>query len=219
VRRHQTPGEKRSPRRIATFHALRSSEGQGPARRFERSREKESPSRGGAGQSSRGWNPSTRSTKYFCLRRPHPARGAAVLHVAHPSLRTRVRVRALEARAGREPEVWKGTLRRGRNPGESRPGRRGNPKYLVRSRGGIKASKQVKLAERSESAEPKPGTAREVRLGASKERSIVVRGTGQPRASVDVGETSGERPGPARNCTPVDNCKEASGLERGARSP
>jgi hypothetical protein len=70
--------------------------------------------------------------------------------------------------------------------------RRGNPKWLGRSHEGKKASKQVKLAERSGSAERSPG-----QPGSGprfvKRESIVVERSRQPRESVDVGEISGNK--------------------------
>jgi hypothetical protein len=69
---------------------------------------------------------------------------------------------------------------------------RGNPELVVRSCKGRKAPKQVKLAERGDSAELSPGRrGNELRLVETK--SIVVGKPRQPRESVDVGETSGNK--------------------------
>jgi hypothetical protein len=55
VRRHETSRKQASSRRKAAFHVLQSSEGQGVGlARNPRPGEKESPSRGGAGQSLKG---------------------------------------------------------------------------------------------------------------------------------------------------------------------
>jgi hypothetical protein len=48
-------------------------------------------------------------------------------------------------------------------------------------------------------------------------KSIVFGGSRQPRESVDVGETEGERRRTARFSSPVDNYRGASDLERGPR--
>ena len=64
----------------------------------------------------------------------------------------------------------------------------------------------------------KPRTTGKRAFGCTERESIVLGGSRQPRESVGVGETEGERRSPARQGTPVDNCKGASGLERGARS-
>jgi len=69
---------------------------------------------------------------------------------------------------------------------------RGNPRSLARSHKGRKAPKQVKLAERGDSAEQSPGQrGNELRLVETK--SIVVGESRQLRESVDVGETSGDK--------------------------
>jgi len=59
---------------------------------------------------------------------------------------------------GREPEAWQEKASKGKKDQE-RNGRqrRGDPKLWVRSHKGRKASKQVKLAERGDSAEQSPG--------------------------------------------------------------
>ena len=84
--------------------------------------------------------------------------GSTVLHTAHRSPRTKERVQVLETWAGRESKAWKEKASEGKTQESHDQERRGNPKFQERSRRGNKASKQVKLAERSDSAEPKPGT-------------------------------------------------------------
>jgi hypothetical protein len=72
------------------------------------------------------------------------------------------------------------------------PWRRGNPKSLERSHEGKKASKQVKLTERSGSVERglgRPGSG----LRFVKRESIVAGESRQPRESVEVGETGGDK--------------------------
>jgi hypothetical protein len=67
------------------------------------------------------------------------------------------RVRSLGTGRVEDPRRGRRRLRRGKTHESHGQGPRGNPESLERSHKGRKASKQVKLAERGDSAELEPG--------------------------------------------------------------
>jgi hypothetical protein len=83
----------------------------------------------------------------------------------------------------RGPRRGRRRLQRGKNPGEDRPSCRGNPTRCERTRGRIKASKWVKLAERSGFVVESRVTGKRV-FGRVERELIVVGGSRRPRLRV-----------------------------------
>ena len=118
--------------------------------------------------------------------------GPPVLGVAHRSLRTKERVQSTGLGGSRIQGVAGESFGGAEDQRATAGGRGATRSCCERSCEGKKASKQVKLAERSDSAvlsSGRPGNG----LRSAERKSIVVRGSRQPRESVDVGETGGER--------------------------
>ena len=170
-RGYEPQRRRRSPRRHAAFHALQSFEGQGrracPELQGQGSRSAAErrcgPVSKGAGGCRRGlpralvcWGGLTRleGCQSPSSRVPEPSGEGAC---SGP--------RGLGG--SENPRRGRRILQRGRNPGEDRPAARGNSSRRERTRRRIKASKRVKLAERSGSAAWIQGD-REARLGAWK---------------------------------------------------
>jgi hypothetical protein len=214
ARRSQTPEEKAisaEKRRVPRTWKLRRPRAAG-APGASRSREKESPSRDGAGQPRKGVGSRQRgcfgATRGVGTASPG-TRGCGPLSRDPDACGQRERVQTLGPGWVENPRRGRRKLQRGRSPGEYRPAGEGRPDPAANGlAGGSEASKQVKLVERGGSAARDPG-----RPGSALRRAergpIGSGGTRQLRESVDVGETAAERSRVVRPGTSVDNCKGA----------
>ena len=119
--------------------------------------------------------------------------------------------------AGQESEAWEEKALERQKP---RRGSAAGPGQLVSARTDSQEDQGFEAGEAGGTRRPPPPgprvTGKRV-FGRVKREPIVVGGIRQLRASVGVEETDDERTGRRRLCTPVDNRKGASGLERGAR--
>jgi len=145
--------------------------------------------------------------------------GSLVLRVARRSLRAKGRVRSSGAGRVEDPRRGRRRLRRGQTrekrltvtgkPGVGGTVSRGEQGFEVGEAGGTVGGSALRSPGR-------PGNAPWPRR--AERKPIVCGGTRRPREGAGVGETGGERRRGVRQGTPVDNCKGASGPERGARS-
>jgi hypothetical protein len=169
-RRGEKPQRRRrSPRRHAAFHVLQSFEGQGRRACLElQDRGSRSAVERRCGPVSKGAGSCRRGLPraFMCwvgLTRPEGFHGPSGRVLESSGEGACSGPRGLGG--SEDPRRGRRSLQRGRNPGEDRPAARGNSSRRERTRRRIKASKRVKLAERSGSAAWTQGD-QEARLGA-----------------------------------------------------